>query len=47
MSSLDAIMVELSHVEIVELRRVSVFGGDYATPGITRTDTVGTLQGAQ
>jgi hypothetical protein len=33
-------MVKLSRCEVVELRRVLVFGGHYATPGITRTDTV-------
>jgi hypothetical protein len=38
-SSIGAIMVKLSRLEVVELRRVLVFGGHYATPGITRTDT--------
>jgi hypothetical protein len=38
-------MVKLLRCEVVELRRVLVFGGHYATPGITRTDTVGVVHG--
>jgi uridylate kinase len=32
--------MKLSRLEVMELRRVLVFGGHYVTPGITRTDTV-------
>jgi hypothetical protein len=39
-SSIGTIIVKLSRLEVVELRRVLVFSGHYATSGITRTDTV-------